>query len=143
MKPADWALLFDKHALLLALPGIIAGIALTAVARKCQDEAMLPISMVVIPAFFYVALFVCGWSISEAREAGWVGETSPPVPVTDLFHLVNFEKVQRHLFKELIPIWLGKTSSLILSFHGQGFNYFVCLHRTLRDDIRSIIFFLP
>lgn len=116
MKPSDWSLLFDKQALLLAAPGIIAGIALTWVARKCQDEAMLPISMVVIPMIFYAVLFVCGWSISEAREGGWVGETSPPVPVTDLFHLVNFEKVQWHLFQELIPIWLGKYFIAVILF---------------------------
>jgi MFS superfamily sulfate permease-like transporter len=108
MKPSDWYLLFDERAIILALPGILAGIALTAVARKCQDEAMLPISMVVIPMIFYVVLFVGGWSISEARDGGWVGETSEPVPVTALYHLVDFEKVQWHLFKDLIPIWLGK-----------------------------------
>lgn len=113
MKPSDWGLLFEERNLVLAVPGIIAGIALTAVARKCQDEAMLPISMVVIPVIFYVVLFFCGWSISEAREDGWVGETSAPVPVTDLFKLVDLSKVQWHLFKDLIPIWLGKRINIV------------------------------
>jgi len=107
MKPSDWSYLFDKQALLLAIPGIIAGILLTGVARKCQDEAMLPISMVVIPVVFYIVLFACGWSIEDAREGGWVGETSPPVPVQDLFHLIDFGKVRWDLCKEIIPTWLG------------------------------------
>jgi len=114
MKPSDWSLLFSQHAFILAMPGIVAGIALTSVARKCQDEAMLPISMVVIPMIFYAVLFACGLSISDAREGGWVGETSPPVPMTDLFQLVDFGKVQWHLFKDLIPIWLGMT--FVVSF---------------------------
>jgi MFS superfamily sulfate permease-like transporter len=108
MKPSDWTLLFDQHSLLLAIPGVLSGIALTAVARKCEDEAMLPISMVVIPVIFYIVLFAGGWSIEDAREGGWVGETSPPVPVVDLFHLVDFGKVRWDLFKDLIPTWLGE-----------------------------------
>ncbi|KAL3791245.1 hypothetical protein HJC23_000862 [Cyclotella cryptica] len=108
MKPSDWTLLLDEHSLLLAIPGILSGIALTAVARKCEDEAMLPISMVVIPVVFYIVLFTGGWTIEEAREGGWVGETSPPVPVVDLFHLVDFGKVRWDLFKDLIPTWLGE-----------------------------------
>lgn len=108
MKPSDWSYLFDKQALLLAIPGILAGILLTGVARKCQDEAMLPISMVVIPVVFYIVLFACGWSIEDAREGGWVGETSPPVPVQDLFHLIDFGKVRWDLCKEIIPTWLGR-----------------------------------
>ncbi|KAL7522385.1 hypothetical protein ACHAWX_007050 [Stephanocyclus meneghinianus] len=114
MKPSDWALLLDEHSLLLAIPGILSGIALTAVARKCEDEAMLPISMVVIPVIFYIVLLAGGWSLEEAREGGWVGETSPPVPVVDLFHLVDIGKVRWDLFKDLIPIWLGMT--FVVSF---------------------------
>jgi len=114
MKPSDWIQLFDKRNLFLSIPGIVAGIGLTAVARKCQDEAMLPISMVMIPVVFYFTLFFGGLSISDAREQGWVGETSPPVPVTDLFHLVDFSKVQWHLFVDLIPIWAGMT--FVVSF---------------------------
>lgn len=114
MKPSDWTLLLDKQALILAAPGIVAGVGLTAVARLCQDEAMLPLSMVIIPTIFYVVLLLSGWSIADAREGGWVGETSPPVPVTDLFHLINLEKVQWHLFKDLVPIWLGMT--FVVSF---------------------------
>ncbi len=115
MKPSDWSYLFDKQALLLAIPGIIAGILLTGVARKCQDEAMLPISMVVIPVVFYIVLFACGWSIEDAREGGWVGETSPPVPVQDLFHLIDFGKVRWDLCKEIIPTWLGRLITLFFN----------------------------
>ena len=38
---------------------------------------MLPLSMVLIPTLFYIILFVHGWSIEDARDGGWVGETSP------------------------------------------------------------------
>jgi hypothetical protein len=143
MKPSDWYLLFDERALILAMPGILAGIALTAVARKCQDEAMLPISMVVIPMIFYVVLFVSGLSIAEARKGGWVGETSQPVPVTALFHLVDFEKVQWHLCKELIPIWLGKFGVLMLHMSCQSYLSLLSIELIVRNDFCGIIFILP
>ena len=73
MQPSDWANLFDKQSLVLAFPGMLSGIFLTFVSR-CNNEAMLPLSMVAIPVLFYLVLFINGWSIGDAREGGWVGE---------------------------------------------------------------------
>ena len=107
MKPSDWAKLFHEHALELAIPGILAGAFLTIVARKCNNEVMLPVAMVVVPALFYLVLFFHGYSIADAREGGWVGVESPPVPVRDLFKLIDFGKVRWDLGKQLIPTWAG------------------------------------
>ncbi len=107
MKPSDWIHLFNEQALLLAFPGIIAGVFLTWVARSQKDEAMLPLSMVAIPITFYSILVFRGMSISDAREGGWVGETSPPVPVTDLAGLVDFGKVRWDLAPQIISSWAG------------------------------------
>ncbi len=107
MKPSDWAKLFHEHALVLAIPGILSGALLTTVARKCNNEVMLPISMVVIPSLFYLVLFSHGYSISDAREGGWVGAEAPPVPVRDLFKLIDFGSVRWDVGKQLIPTWAG------------------------------------
>ena len=108
MKPTDWMALCDAHHLLLAFPGIVAGVILTLVARKCDNEAVLPFSMMVIPTTFYVVLLLSGLSIDDARERGWVGQTSPPIPVGDLFHLVDFGLVRWGMAKQLISTWAGK-----------------------------------
>lgn len=107
MKPSDWAKLFNEHALVLAIPGILAGAFLTIVARRCNNEVMLPTSMIIIPALFYLVLFFNGYSISDAREGGWVGDESPPVPVRDIFNLIDFGKVRWDLGKQLVPTWAG------------------------------------
>ena len=107
MKPSDWGYLFDEGSLLLATPGIIAGIFLTLVSRKCANEAILPISMVAIPVAFYALMFFCGYTIEDARDGGWVGESSPSVPASDLLRLVDFHKVRWDLSKELISTWAG------------------------------------
>ena len=107
IKPSDWSYLFDGKSLLLATPGIIAGIFLTLVSRKCVNEAILPISMVAIPLCFYGIMFFCGYTISDAREGGWVGESSPSVPASDLLRLVDFNNIRWDLGKELISTWAG------------------------------------
>lgn len=107
MKPADWGYLFDEKSLILATPGIIAGIFLTLVSRKCSNEAILPISMVAIPLAFYIFMFLCGYTIEDARDGGWVGESSPSVPASDLLLLVDFHKVRWDLAKDLISTWAG------------------------------------
>jgi MFS superfamily sulfate permease-like transporter len=107
MKPSDWSYLFDEKSLLLATPGIIAGIFLTLVSRKCVNEAILPISMVAVPLCFYGIMFFCGYTISDARESGWVGQSSPSVPASDLLRLVDFNNIRWDLGKELISTWAG------------------------------------
>ena len=113
MKPSDWLILFNAHHLMLAFPGILAGICLTIVARKCENDAILPLSMVIIPTSFYVILYFSGMSISDAREEGWVGQTLPPVPVQDMFHLVHFSLVRWSLIPQIMPTWAGKNLCLL------------------------------
>ena len=132
MKPSDWAVLCDARHLVLAFPGIVAGVVLTLVARKCDNEAMLPLSMVLIPATFYVVLLLFGMGIDDAREGGWVGEKSPPVPVRDLFNLVDFGLVRWGMAKQIISTWAGKKSraresaSFIDRLHPGSSSFCVC-----------------
>lgn len=130
MKPSDWAVLCDARHLVLAFPGIVAGVVLTLVARKCDNEAMLPLSMVLIPATFYVVLLLSDMGIDDAREGGWVGEKSPPVPVRDLFHLVDFGLVRWGMAKQIISTWAGKNSRagkcIFHRLHPGSSSFFVC-----------------
>jgi len=107
MSIIDWNLLFNPHNLLLAAPGLLAGLVLTMTSRLATNSGVLPLVMVSIPALFYVLLYGCGSSLEDAREMGWVGETSPPVPVSDLLKLVDFRQVQWNLILKIIPTWVG------------------------------------
>jgi MFS superfamily sulfate permease-like transporter len=107
MSILDWNLLLDPKNLLLAGPGLASGLVLTLTSRLATNSGVLPCVMVIIPAFFYIVLFTCGSSLEEAREAGWVGETSPPVPVSDLLHLIDFGQVRWDLVSQVIATWFG------------------------------------
>jgi MFS superfamily sulfate permease-like transporter len=63
--------------------------------------------MVSIPALFYILLFGCGSTLEDARDMGWVGETSPPVPISDLIKLIDFRQVRWDLILQIIPTWVG------------------------------------
>jgi MFS superfamily sulfate permease-like transporter len=63
--------------------------------------------MVSIPILFYIIVWICGSSIEEVREQGWVGQTSPAVPISDLLHIINFKQVRWDLILEIIPTWFG------------------------------------
>ena len=104
---ADWKYLFDPDKALLAAPGLIAGLVLTWLSRNATNDAALPFAMVLIPTIFYVIIWWTGAGLEGARDAGWVGEVSPPVPVTDLFHLVNLSAVRWGLVHEILYTWVG------------------------------------
>lgn len=104
---SDWAYLFEPHSLLLAAPGLIAALVLTIISRKATNDAVLPIAMVAIPTLFYIILFLCSFTLDEARESGWIGEETPPVEPKELLHLVDFNLVHWSMIKKCIGTWVG------------------------------------
>ena len=104
---SDWADLLDPHNILLAIPGLVAGLILTLSSRKISNDAALPLIMVAIPALFYLILFLTGETMDSAREAGWVGEVAPPVPVSDLLGLVDFGLVKWSMWTKIFSTWCG------------------------------------
>jgi len=107
MELKDWAYLLDPHNLLLAVPGLVTGLLLTWISRNATSDATLPLTMIVIPAIFYVVIFATGTGIEGSREGGWVGEEMPPVPVTDLFRLIDFSLVHWRLVSKCVATWVG------------------------------------
>ena len=104
---ADWLFLVQPHNLLLAVPGLLAGLVLTLVSRLSTNDVVLPLVMVAIPALFYIIIYWTGAGLEGAREQDWVGDVAPPVPVTDLFGLVDFGKVRWDLIGEIGWTWVG------------------------------------
>lgn len=103
----DWKYLADPENMLLAFPGLLAGLVLTVISRKATNDAMLPLAMVGIPALFYAVIFGTGAGLEGARAGKWVGQIAPPVPVQDLFELVEFSLVRWDLVGEVIWTWVG------------------------------------
>jgi len=103
----DWKYLLSKQNCILALPGLLSGVVLTYIARCVSNSAVLPMAMVAIPAIFYVVIYAGGWGLEGAREYKWVGEESAPVPIQDLFQLIDFSLVRWSLLIKCFPTWIG------------------------------------
>jgi MFS superfamily sulfate permease-like transporter len=103
----SWVLLSHPNNAMLALPGILAGLAMAFVSRNVRNDAALPILMVTIPMLFYIILIVLGMSLEDAREYGWIGKISPPVPAKDLLSLIDFGKVRWNLAFDCVSTWIG------------------------------------
>lgn len=103
----DWGYLFEGSNLLLAGPGLVAGLMLTFISRYSKNDAALPLAMVALPALFYGILFVFDISMEDARDAGWLGALAPSVPAKDLLSLVDFSLVRWDLVKDIFPTWIG------------------------------------
>jgi hypothetical protein len=104
---SDWKYLLDPGKFMLATPGLLAGLLLTLVSRKANNSGTLPLVMVTIPALFYFILWVCGATLDDVRDQGWVGTVAPSVPVGDLFQLVDFSQVRWDLIPKILPTWVG------------------------------------
>jgi sulfate permease, SulP family len=104
---SDWLKVFHPKNMILATPGMIAGLILTYTSFKATNSAVLPAVMVAIPTAFYLVIWGTGIGLEGAREAGWVGEVAPSVPVTDLFKLVDFSLVRWDLWTEIVGTWVG------------------------------------
>ena len=100
-------LLAQPQYLLLATPGLLAALLLTWLSRNSDNPASLPVAMVAIPAVFYVVIYAGGWGLEGAREGKWVGDVAPPVPVSDLIHLVDLSLVRWDLVGEILWTWVG------------------------------------
>ena len=76
-----WVYLVNAKSFTLALPGIVAAIALVWVSRNAKTEAILPITMAIFPVIFYILLYAMGSSMDGARSFDELGRLSTP-PMT-------------------------------------------------------------
>jgi hypothetical protein len=105
---SDWQyVIATKQSMTLVAPGLIAGLVLTLTSRWATNASVLPLTMVAIPALFYIGMYVLGMTMEEAREEGWIGTVAPPVPIGDLFQLIDFQLVRWDMITHLFGTWIG------------------------------------
>jgi len=104
----DWHYLLDPKLLLLALPGIFGGLLIALASRSKASEAALPLTMMILPiAFYMIVCLVPAYDFAVAREHGWLGPTSEPIPAKDVFAMIHLDKVQWEVAWQCFPTWLG------------------------------------
>ncbi|PRW58410.1 sulfate transporter [Chlorella sorokiniana] len=69
---SSWAQLASRDALIKLAPALGMVLLITAVLHRVRSPFALPALLLAAPAVFYGVLAACGWSLADARAAGWV-----------------------------------------------------------------------
>lgn len=105
----DLTKIFNTHDLLLCLPAIICGTALTIISHKLTHVAALPGALVAMPLCFYLIIWITGVTMEESRELGWMGKSGEPVLGYEVFKLYDFKLVDWSVIPAQIGTWAGMT----------------------------------
>ncbi|CAM9967508.1 unnamed protein product, partial [Ectocarpus sp. 12 AP-2014] len=102
-----WGMLFNSRDLLLCLPCLVIGVLWSWVSRRYQHFAVLPLTMLAVPAVFYIALALSGESMQNARDVGLIGAITQPAELSWSFSLFRFDCVHWTVLPGLTPVWIG------------------------------------
>ncbi|KAG6611761.1 Sulfate Permease (SulP) Family [Phytophthora cinnamomi] len=101
--------IWDPHYMLLCVPGVLGGIVLLLVSQRCENSFALPAAILLMPLLFFVVLALCGVSLDEAREFGWVSPASDPAGFVQMFDLFDFSQMHWNQVPKQLTTWLGMT----------------------------------
>lgn len=97
---SDWIYFLDWNAFTLYLPGLMAGIMIYLLLRNVRSPFVLPTSMVIILASFYLIMFVGGFSFEDMQRAGWISSQSPMQSPIESFKLYDPSLVEWDLLPD-------------------------------------------
>lgn len=112
---SDWKLLITGEKMLLLTPGLIAGLLLSLLTSKLPKyfSILFPVSLVVMPLVFYIALWVSGSSSDDARNTGFLLSSltsSGPTSVLDAYKLFDLRAVH---WSAMFPSQLVTLASML------------------------------
>jgi sulfate permease, SulP family len=74
----EWGNFWSERPLILLAPGVVLGITTYILLCRVRSPYVLPGCMVGILSVFFATMFLCGMSLEEAREYGWIAPLSEP-----------------------------------------------------------------
>ncbi|KAF4323304.1 hypothetical protein BBO99_00003346 [Phytophthora kernoviae] len=101
--------IWDPHYMVLCVPGILGGVVLLLVSQRCENSFALPAAILLMPMAFFVVLALCGVSLDEARDYGWVAPSSDPAGFVQMFDLFDFSQMHWNQVPRQFTTWLGMT----------------------------------
>uniref|UniRef100_A0AAV1UN57 Sulfate transporter n=1 Tax=Peronospora matthiolae TaxID=2874970 RepID=A0AAV1UN57_9STRA len=101
--------IWDMHYMILCIPGALGGVVLLLVAQRCENSFALPATILLMPVLFFVVLPLCGISLEEARDYGWVAPVSAPAGFVQMLDLFDFSQMYWGQVPVQFTTWLGMT----------------------------------
>ncbi len=118
VSPKTWLPLFSFDPLVRLFPALVMVAALSAVQRRARSPYSLPLFLLLVPALFYIVVFLGGWSLCEVRDAGWMSHPSPEDSqwkfwrLYDLYHFGTGTFPPKNIYWDAVPRQAGKLVGL-------------------------------
>ena len=97
------------------LPGILGGIFIYTSVRTLRHVAVLPVGIIILLVFFYIALAMTGSSIEQATEHGWIRQSEPAPVWYHSWDYLRLDKVDWSALPRLLMTELGMIFVVALS----------------------------
>ncbi|CEG37450.1 sulfate permease family [Plasmopara halstedii] len=101
--------IWDLHNMLLCVPGIVGGVILLLISLRCETSYALPAAILLMPLLFFLVLGVCGTSLDDARDFGWVSPASNSAGFMQLVDLFDLTQMHWNQIPKQFTTWLGMT----------------------------------
>jgi SulP family sulfate permease len=100
-------LIFSSHAFILTLPAILSGAFLCYIARTYSHIAALPVAITILPVLFFVFIWAADISLDEARQFGWINESSAVADWRAVVGVYDLSAVNWSIIPTQFTVWVG------------------------------------
>ncbi len=107
----------DMNAAILSIPAIGSGAIMALVSHYAPPSLWwaLPATIVIIPAFFYLVLFMSGKTLDDSRADGWIAESANFIPLSSIIGSFDFSKVKWSVIPQQVLTWASMTLLVVFS----------------------------
>ncbi|KAE9332815.1 hypothetical protein PF008_g14757 [Phytophthora fragariae] len=103
-----WGVLMSSsHSLTLLAPALVGGILLSVLTSRFRHFAVFPCCILVLPASFFLVVWISNYTLDDARAAGFLEENGKGVPLTDVYSMFDFYHIHWRAMPAQIPTMLS------------------------------------
>ncbi|KAG7383245.1 hypothetical protein PHYPSEUDO_003925 [Phytophthora pseudosyringae] len=100
-------LMSSSHSLMLLAPGLVGGVMLSVLTSRFRHFAVFPSCIVVLPASFFLVVWISSYTLDDARTAGFLEDNGTGVSVTEVYALFDFNHIHWSAMPAQIPTMLS------------------------------------
>ncbi|GMF65178.1 unnamed protein product [Phytophthora lilii] len=103
-----WGVIMSSsHNLMLLAPGLAGGIMLAVLTSRFRHFAVFPSCILVLPASFFLAVWISNYTLDDARTAGFLEDAGAGVPVAGVYAMFDFYHIHWGVMPGQFPTMLS------------------------------------
>ncbi|EGZ07816.1 hypothetical protein PHYSODRAFT_463329, partial [Phytophthora sojae] len=103
-----WGVLVSStHSLTLLAPALVGGIMLAVLTSRFRHFAVFPSCILVLPASFFLVVWISNYALDDARAAGFLEESGKGASFTDVYSMFDFYHIHWRAMPGQLPTMLS------------------------------------